>query len=502
MNEIQVNHKDVQALFRGFSRHWPIGRFYYCRYESREAGLELLKELGSPTSYADLDDLPDVARNVALTFSGLRKLELNPEVLEGFPGDFRQGMWARAELNRDIGENAPEKWDKIWRKEGRVHVWIGIYAKSPEALAGWHDGFTVFLGGRPPSKRGSNGNGSAEYADIRLLGTQDVRRFWSNSDTRMHIDDESTNPTKKQVVLEHFGYRDGVSQPNIQGFGMHQKDDAHGGGRLLPDGSWAPLPPGEFLFGHVDVMGEIPLAPVPPALSRNGSFMVHRKLEQDVDGFRAYFRQKAAEASSQDDAIVTGDYLAAKIVGRERDGTPLADASALNDFRFSGDLDGTRCPLGAHMRRANPRDALGVNPDVCKKNGSTLVDRHRILRRAITYGKPVRTGEKQKEINPDGQGLMFMTLQTNITRQFEFVHQQWINFGNDLNQGNDRDPLVGIQDGRGRMSVPGDTEKPTVICGNLPQFVKTRGGDYFFLPGVSAVERLADGAFSAINPES
>ena len=249
-------------------------------------------------------------------------------------------------------------------------------------------------------------------------------------------------------------------------------------------------------------MGEIPLAPVPPALARNGSFMVQRKLEQDVDGFRDYLKQKATEVSSPDDETVTADYLAAKIVGRQRDGTPLASAKELNDFRFMDDLAGTQCPLGAHMRRANPRDALGLNADVCKKNGSTLVDRHRVLRRAITYGEPVPTDKKQKDINTDGQGLMFMTLQTSISRQFEFVHQQWINFGNDLNQGDDRDPLVGIQNGRGRMSIPGDTAKPTVICGSLPQFVTTRGGDYFFLPGVSAFDRLADGAFRTINTEN
>jgi hypothetical protein len=97
---------------------------------------------------------------------------------------------------------------------------------------------------------------------------------------------------------------------------------------------------------------------------------------------------------------------------------------------------------------------------------------------------------------------MFMTLQTSITRQFEFVQQQWINFGNDLNQGNDRDPVVGNQTGHGKIAIPGDTENPTVICNELPQFVRTRGGDYFFLPGVSAFQRLAAGSFTSINTQS
>jgi hypothetical protein len=94
---------------------------------------------------------------------------------------------------------------------------------------------------------------------------------------------------------------------------------------------------------------------------------------------------------------------------------------------------------------------------------------------------------------------MFMTLQTSITRQFEFVQSQWMNFGNDLNQANDRDPLVGNQTGHGRMAIPGSAETPTIICSELPQFVTTKGGDYFFLPGVSAFNRLAAGRFVAVN---
>ena len=137
-----------------------------------------------------------------------------------------------------------------------------------------------------------------------------------------------------------------------------------------------------------------------------------------------------------------------------------------------------------------------------EKTGQRWSIRHRILRRAITYGEPVPRDKNQRDINPDGQGLMFMTLQTNITRQFEFVNQQWINFGNDLNQGNERDPLVGVQSGTGRLAVPGDETNPTVVCGNLPQFVRTRGGDYFFMPSVTAFDRLADGAFSSVNTDS
>ena len=220
MSAVKVNHKDLQALFRGFDRRWPQGRFYYCRYESPEAGKALLTKVGTPTSYLDLDDYPPIAKNAALTYRGLQKLELNPDVLEGFPGDFRQGMLARARMNLDVDENDPKNWDEVWQKEKGVHLWIGIYAKSPKALEDWHNDFTAWISAPASGRSVSKGNGEDADIDVTLLGTQDVKRFWSDDTTRMHIDDESSNPAKP-VVLEHFGFRDGVSQPNIEG---HRKN--------------------------------------------------------------------------------------------------------------------------------------------------------------------------------------------------------------------------------------------------------------------------------------
>ena len=105
------------------------------------------------------------------------------------------------------------------------------------------------------------------------------------------------------------------------------------------------------------------------------------------------------------------------------------------------------------------------------------------------------------DVNDDGQGLMFITLQASIAGQYEFVQQQWLNFGNDLNQGNDRDPVVGNQDGRGRFTIPGDGNHPTIVCEQLPRFVETRGGQYFFLPGVSAFNLLAGERYTQVNSE-
>ena len=527
MNKTNINQKDVQAIFRGFDKRWELGRFFYCRYESSDAGRHLMQWIldhqGSLTSYHDLDDYPDVAVNVAFTFDGLQKLGLTPDVLQSFPGDFRQGMIRRAELNGDVGNSNPEEWEEIWRKQGRVHVWIGVYAKSPALLEDWARSLEAAVGqlavefysGEWEEKnekrsllpmlmssmflervpRSDFGTGlAAGDPPVTIVGTQDVKRFWSEPDIPMYIDDPATNPNGS-VVLEHFGFRDGVSQPVIDGLDEDKakvRGTLAGGGKLTDEGKWESLATGEFLLGYVDEMGEIPIAPVPPTLALNGSFMVQRKLYQDVDEFRRYLKEKSRNVSSRSGEAITADYLAAKMMGRERNGMPLAYAEGLNDFRYADDLQGSKCPLGAHMRRANPRDAMCMERKVAVKFGSILTNRHRILRRGITYGDPVPTQDKQEEINPDGQGLMFISLQSNISNQFEFVQQEWINFGNDLNQGNDRDPVVGNQDGEGRMTIPGDGDKPTVICGKLPRFVRTCGGDYFFLPGINAFDLLVE----------
>jgi Dyp-type peroxidase family len=454
---------DIQAQFGGFDRHWPVGKFFYLRWDSPAAGQALLARLPPLAPCLHLDDLAvQVAVNVAFTHAGLAALGLEATVLDSLPEDFRQGMRARAPLNGDTGLNAPEHWDDAWQGAG-VHAWVGAYARSAAALGEFNTGFENWL---------------ATAAGTTLVGTQDVSRFHADPARPMHIDDPASN-AGKPVVLEHFGFRDGVSNPPVAG--MPADGPPTGIGRQNRDGSWSPIPAGEFLLGQVDVDGEIPAGPQPESLSRNGSFMVLRKLFQDVDAFRGYLRELSARSG------VSADELAARLFGRRRDGTPLVDPSTLNGFTFADDPHGRRCPLGAHLRRANPRDSMGFE--------TVLVDRHRILRAGITYGAPVPHGVAQADVNGEaGQGLMFLAFNSSFAGQFEFVTQQWINFGNDQGQGNDRDPIVGVQMAPARMVIPGDGLRPTVVCAGLPQFVRLRGGDYFFLPGIAAVAALSGGA--------
>ena len=231
---------------------------------------------------------------------------------------------------------------------------------------------------------------------------------------------------------------------------------------------------GEFLFGHVNELRELPVAPRPESLAFNGTYLVFRKLEQDVAGFRRALSAQAAAAG------VGADALAARLVGRRRDGTPLVESVGDNDFRYGGDPLGRECPMASHIRRTNPRDSFG--PD------SLLVNHHRILRRGMSYGLPF-----DPDAPDDGpRGLNFIALNASIADQFEFVQSQWLMSGNDLYQGLQDDPICGQRHTKS-VVVPDVDGRPAAV--SLPAFVTMRGGEYFFLPSLSALREMLSGRF-------
>jgi deferrochelatase/peroxidase EfeB len=192
--------------------------------------------------------------------------------------------------------------------------------------------------------------------------------------------------------------------------------------------------------------------------------------------------------------------LASKFVGRWRDGTPTElspdreDPSIVTDpnrnanFTFGKDPAGARCPLGAHVRRVNPRDAFGFE--------TRLVNRRRITRRGLPYGPYVPEGQPLSD--NEERGVAFMALNASFSRQFEFIQQQWIEYGNDSHQGNDKDLILGNHGDSANGSkfvVQGsdDPKNPPFICGGLTNFVELRGGDYFFIPSMTALKMISTG---------
>lgn len=483
MADSDLDFADIQSVVHGYPKErWRHARFVYVNFSAPKPnkpnkGCAFLKELNktqkpwSITSLRNSQDSTQVAYNIAFTYRGMQKLQVHPDILASFPEDLRQGMRNRAaQIGDDIGD-----WEKIWKKN-RVDAIIAIYGNKRKQVKDFHK--VVKAAAR-----------KAQMAWRSVSAKQDAKRILAKASSPVTLGEDESHQPPRGTLLEHFGFADGITSPAVRGL-SHR--DPRGNGKL-EDGDWQPLATGEFLLGHTDEVGEIPIAPKPDRLAHNGTFLVYRKLEQDVDAFRKYVINVAAENPIRlDDGSVIAqnpDYVAAKMVGRRRDGSNLVDRWRENDFRFEHDPDGNYCPLGAHIRRVNPRDSMGFE--------SRLVNRHRMIRRSITYGdlipsdQPVPQGDAER-------GLIFVTLAADITRQFEFIQQQWVNFGNDLEQGDDMDPVVGPHDGHGKMVIPqdGDTGTPPIICAELKRFVTSRGGNYFFLPGLRAYDGIVDGEFA------
>jgi Dyp-type peroxidase family len=387
---------------------------------------------------------PEAGVNVAFSYAGLQALGLPGASLSGFPQEFREGMAALAAGLGDSGDSAPEHWEPGWLDPG-VHAVVMISAYSQDALA-THD---------------RRIRAAAEAGGLSVVGDQVGAALAGGA--------------------EHFGFADGFGQPAIEGAGV---PSTPGQGAPTKDG-WRPIRAGEFILGYPDEQGALPAAPAPDQLSVNGSYLVYRKLHQDVAGFRRMLAEAARHYPGGE------ELLAAKLVGRWRDGTPLAlspqrpdpalaaDAQRNTAFSYADDVQGLRCPIGSHIRRANPRQSLPFD--------GKLVNRHRIVRRGIPYGPPLPRGA-----HDDGQdrGVAFMCLQASIARQFEFVQAQWLGDGNAFRLGDDQDVLLGPQDQAGtrKMTIPG---QPPFLLGPLSQLVTTRGGEYFFCPGINGLRHLA-----------
>jgi Dyp-type peroxidase family len=453
-----LNETDIQGfVLRGYNM--PFARYLFLHFEDAECARGLIRKLLEEITTGQQWDggKPQSTVNIAFTHRGLVALDLPAATLISFPVEFQQGMKNRAAILGDTGINAPERWDEVWRDD-RVHAWLGVNAVSTEAL---------------DARCTEMMSQAQECGGVVVLETQDAAALVVNG---------------KPTTREHFGFTDGFGNPDYLGV---DRSSQPGQGKLTSDGKWLPLATGELLLGYADEAGELPVAPVPHILASNGTFMVYRKLHQNVSAFRAYLDENSARYGGGKDK------LAAKFIGRWRDGTPLElspdkpdfamtqDPNRSTNFTYGGDPEGLRCPVGAHVRRVHPRDAFGFE--------GRLINRRRITRRGLPYGAEVPEGAAASDA--DERGVIFMALNANISRQFEFIQQQWIEYGNDTHVGNDKDILMGNHEGRGRFVVQGDTSaaNPPYVCSGLPNFVEVRGGDYFFLPSITALGMLGMG---------
>ena len=376
---------------------------------------------------------------VALTWNGLRALGVNDASLATFPDEFRQGMVARAEILGDVGANHPDNW-RDGMASPDLHAIVILFARDGEERKRCVE---------------EHGRHAAQFPSVKALSFLDL---------------DATPPY--DYAHDHFGYRDRLSEPAVEGVEL---DDP-------TPGSGAALKPGEFFLGYPDEDGHVATQPQPEVLCRNGSYIAYRRLEEHVGKFRDFLRENGETPDEQ-------ELIAAKLMGRWRSGAPLvlapdrddpalgADRQRNNDFNYKQmDPHGYAIPLGAHIRRMNPRDT------------AANINRRRMIRRGGTYGTPLPEGAPD-----DGteRGIAAFVGCASLVRQFEFAQNVWTNYGNFHELGNEHDPIIGSQDGTLEFKIPKRPVRKTIR--GLPSFTTVRGGAYFFLPGIRALKWIAAG---------
>ncbi len=495
--------EDIQGIILSNYPCLPLARYVFLQWgDDRERAKAWLDSLGRNVTTAgqavswqgagpEANDkvMAQWAANIAFTASGIRGLGLPEEALKTFLREFREGMAYehRQRMLGDTGGSAPARWQFGGSSTEDIHLLLMLFAREgPASNQGrWEPLEQLYRRHRE----------KYEAAGLKEVFLQDMRMLPRG---RGHTG-----------FKEPFGFQLGISVPAIEGVP---------GAHVLP--GQLPFPAGEFILGYENFYGRMPFSPRVPSsrdaqdllevlpgesgwkdLGRNGSYLVLRKLSQDVHGFWKFIREHSQDSGALADGDARKELLAAKLMGRWRSGAPLSlcperDDPALGEephradvFSYADDPHGMRCPITAHVRRSNPRDAtLASDP----KESLRLASRHQILRRArpyheLSFGEPWR-GEK---------GLVFLAINTDVRRQFEFIQQMWLNNRKFGGLRDDRDPILGDNLDPEEPEAAPSAYAATIPAlparqrlKGLPRFVHVRGGGYFFLPGIRALRFL------------
>jgi Dyp-type peroxidase family len=452
LNEIQGN------IFAGFNKDFASFLFFALPADQTQARKWLADLVGQVATTEEVQRFNDLFRairdrsgregiveaawmNLAFTHEGLRALGVAQHELGQFPEEFRQGMRQRAREIGDVGDNHPSRWPNGLGK-ATIHALMIVAADSIEDR----------------NRRLAHFIRHAARHGVTLVFQQD-------------------GMTRRDAPgYEHFGFKDGISQPGIRGFTVpsdpNRPDEAWPGQELIA--------PGEFVLGYPrqgspEAEQPTPYATPRPDWTRNGSYLVFRRLRQDVKAFQDFVAEQAGEEQSV-------ELSGAKLIGRYRSGAPLEgaenaaedpaitdpavlDKNRINAFRYATDPEGAEVPRAAHIRKTYPRDQRPP------REGEAV--RRRILRRGIPFGRSFHHGSRPDSLFgadpqfPDDRGLCFVCYQGSILHQFEHIQRIWAN-----------------QDS---FPEPGDGVDPIVSH----QWVTTTAGEYFFSPSISALQRLS-----------
>jgi deferrochelatase/peroxidase EfeB len=414
------------------------------------------------TTADEWNDKPEYCLNIGVTAPGLTALGVVDATLKTFPTAFQVGSAARSAIAAgandwdstgigDIGTSAPENWILGGPANPTVHMLLSLYTDDHHVPA---------LEERTTQLRA-------------LMAAHGITEILAHD----------------AVAFEHgrvhFGYRDGISQPWIAGTPGTRRAD------LQPDALT-----GDFLLGrnYTNIYRGNFRNGIPAALADNATYSAFRILRQDVYAFEDFLARAAARYGFDPELV------AAKIVGRWRNGVPLALApgpfepaelpvSALNNFDYAptddhpmylDDVDGARCPIGSHIRRLNPRGALVMGQP----------HNHRIVRRGMPYGEELDPTAPPDDVE---RGLVGHFLCGDLENQFEFIQRVWVN--QDISAAGlrgSRDPILGAQPpAGGKLTIRTNDTRDPVVLDDLPRLVDTRGSLYLFVPGIGGLRTLA-----------
>ncbi|MET4482151.1 Dyp-type peroxidase [Bradyrhizobium sp. F1.13.3] len=418
-----------------------FGTHVLLRIDDAQAGRAFLRRL---TPYVDSAADSRITANawldVGITYGGLRALGLSQESLQSFPETFRVGMAARAKHLGDDGVNDPKNWDNPFGT-GQVHIGISAFTDTEEkrhrALAIAREQYEGFAG-------------------VSVLDTQDF----------------GAQPGD----LNSLGYKDGIDQPAIEGSGGES-----------PPAYGRPIKAGEFVLGYPGETGVLLPMPQPDILGRNGTYVGFRKYQSRVGAFNRFLQ---ANGSTEEER----ELVAAKLVGRWRSGAPLtlapdvddpalgADPQRNNDFDYARDRRGYKVPFGSHIRRMNPRDT--------QLTRLTDVNLHRLIRRGTTYGPPYDPNALSEADDEVTRGAIFLFISAKAMATIEFLQQEWVNDGDFIGANDERDPVIGRQEEGATFTIPKQPVRRRIR--GIQTFNVLKGGEYFFMPSISALNWLAN----------
>jgi deferrochelatase/peroxidase EfeB len=403
---------------------------------------------------------PDYCLNIGITWPGMLALEIKDHVpsisFKSF-GAFTAGAAERAKLVGDTGPSAPQNWIDAFGK-GSDHVLVTLHALSPDAMKSYSDRLSALL---------------VEGDAFREVWRQDGMAL-------MEMKDGLPVPTFRV----HFGYTDGISMTTIRG----------GPEKYLPDHQ-QPCEPWLFVLRDE---AENYFVPEPRELGLNGSFAVFKMIVTDVVGFENFLQSNKNE--------IDPELLAAKICGRWRNGVPLAlspdtdsppggiPPEQMNNYEYvnadgSGDPRGLRCPVGAHMRRINPRGQPVTGQGQPGGSNNT----HRLIRRGMPYGPSYDPKQPYDGIE---RGLLGYFINSSIENQYEFVLGQWVNdaeFAGAVRlPPKAKDPMIGTQDpAESIFVIPQANGAPAIKITGFTSFVTTKAAAYCFLPSITAIKFIS-----------